>query len=986
MRIRSPLHSRALTHFAVAFLLRVFALAANAPDDAKPFHFQAPPIDLPDGCVVEVAAAAPLVRHPIMATVDDRGRLFVGDSSGVNLNRAELEKELPHRVLMLEDTNGDGIYDKSTVFADRLTFPQGCVWLNGSLYVASPPGIWRFTDTTGSGVADQRELIVRGFDFTGNAADIHGPFLHPNGRLYWCHGRKGHEVFDKDEKLIRKGKASGIWSCNPDGSDVRMHCGGGMDNPVEIDFTPEGEILGTVNLFYGVPRGDCLVHWLRGGVYPREDQGDAIAEFKRTGDLLPPVHNFGHVAVSGCTFYRSGALNPDWRGNMFVTHFNTQRVTRMEIVRSGASYQATEREFLKIQNADVHITDVLEDRDGSLLVVDTGGWFRAGCPSSLIAKPDITGAIYRIRPKGPPAKVEPWGGFRATAVWRLARDGEVAEVIKHLGDKDAVVVHAAANALASLGKTEAADALTDALANPDAGVRLAAAHGLGMLPALGEKAEAALLHLLESDVERTVEHQAMDALLRSARPAPLMAALHTTTKPALQRRALIVLDQMDASPLGVDDVLALLDTPDASLAIAASDVLSRRKEWTAQTAAHLASWLKSGSVRSVRLALIERTSKPLLSEPAMQSILTALLESADAESRRAAWRLIAASGGMQPAPGWAGALKTALGAAPPGDTALVLDAIANLRTNEFAGVLKDFAGDEKRPPALRLKALSAGLKKGAAIPDGSFSLLTGVLADGASISARIEAARILGVAKLSKPQLLKLAPAIATLGPLELREVIRAFRKFNDAETGSAFASALKAALSLASLQESEVRTLLSGYPPGVFEIVAPALREIAAEDDARRRRLEALPALVVAKGRAGEGRKVFEAGKGTCIACHRIGEVGNLVGPNLSTIGQIRTERDLCEAILFPNATIVREFEPYVIETASGDSLFGIIRRRTPDTIVLADAAGQEHPVARDQIASMQMLPTSLMPAGLDRTLTEQELLDLVAYLRSRK
>jgi putative membrane-bound dehydrogenase-like protein len=953
---------------------------------ASAFAAETPSIELPEGYTASVVAAAPLVQHPIMAAVDDRGRLFVGDSSGLNLNKAELEKELPHRVLMLEDTNGDGIYDKSTVFADKLTFPQGCVWLDGSLYVASPPGIWRFTDTDGDGVADKRELIVRGFDYTGNAADIHGPFLHPNGRLYWCHGRKGHEVYDKAGNFIRKGKASGIWSCKPDGSDVRMHCGGGMDNPVEIDFTPEGEILGTVNLFYGVPRGDCIVHWLRGGVYPRDDQGDAIAEFKRTGDLLPPVHNFGHVAVSGCTFYRSGALNPDWRGNLFVTHFNTQRVTRMEIARAGATYTATQREFLKIQNPDVHITDVLEDKDGSLLVVDTGGWFRAGCPSSLIAKPDITGAIYRIRSTTPVAKVEPWGDSRAREVWRLTREGDVTKVLKFLGDKEPTVARAAANALASLGKAEASDALADALVHPDAGVRLAAAHGLGMLPALDEKAEAALLHLLEGDVERVIEHQAMDALMRNGRPAPLMAALHDATKPQLQRRSLILLDQMDSSPVLADDLLKLLDAKDASLASAAADVLARKKEWAAQTAAHFANWLKSGTLSSARLGLIEQAAKPRLSDPAMTEILTALLESKDPETRRAAWRMIAASEGIQPGSGWTAILKASLASEAPGDVALVLDAITKLRTGEFDGVLKDLAADEKHPLTLRLKALSAGLKKGAAVPDGSFALLTRVLADGSSISARIEAARILGAAKLSKPQLLQLAPSVAVLGPLELREVIKAFRKFKDAETGSAVANELKSALSLGSLQESEVRTLFSGYPPDVYQIVAPALRQIAEEDDAKRRRLDLLPALVTAKGRADEGRKIFEAGKGTCIACHRIAGVGNLVGPELSTIGRIRTERDLLEAILFPNATIVREFEPYVIETASGDSWLGVIRRRTPDSIVLADAAGQEHPIPRDQIASMQQLPSSLMPTGLERTIPEQELLDLVAYLRSRK
>src|SRR6059036_2268701 len=85
----------------------------------------APPIDLPDGLVAEVAAAPPLVKHPIMATLGARGQLFVGDSSGTNLNKAGLETALPHRILLLTDTNADGVYDKASVFADKMTFPQG---------------------------------------------------------------------------------------------------------------------------------------------------------------------------------------------------------------------------------------------------------------------------------------------------------------------------------------------------------------------------------------------------------------------------------------------------------------------------------------------------------------------------------------------------------------------------------------------------------------------------------------------------------------------------------------------------------------------------------------------------------------------------------------------------------------------------------------------------------------------------------------------
>jgi glucose/arabinose dehydrogenase len=200
-------------------------------------------IDLPEGFVSQIAAAPPLVNHPIMATLGSRGQLFVGDAAGTNLNKAGLEKQLPNRVLLLTDTDGDDVYDRVSVFADHMTFPQGGVWLDGSLYVASPPGIWKLTDTNSDGVADQREMIAGGFEYTGNAADVHGPFLHPNGRLYWCHGRKGHDVRQKDGTLVHAGLASGIWSCQPDGSDVRWHSLSCADNPTEIDFTPEGEVV-----------------------------------------------------------------------------------------------------------------------------------------------------------------------------------------------------------------------------------------------------------------------------------------------------------------------------------------------------------------------------------------------------------------------------------------------------------------------------------------------------------------------------------------------------------------------------------------------------------------------------------------------------------------------------------------------------------------------------------------------------------------------
>jgi len=109
--------------------------------------------------------------------------------------------------------------------------------------------------------------------------------------------------------------------------------------------------------------------------------------------------------------YRSGAVNPDWKDNIFTTHFNTQMVTRTVIKPEGSTYASVKTEpFLKLHDPGVHITDVLEDPNGDLLVVDTGGWFRLGCPNSQLAQPHIAGAIYRIRKPGPrDRQSDQWG-------------------------------------------------------------------------------------------------------------------------------------------------------------------------------------------------------------------------------------------------------------------------------------------------------------------------------------------------------------------------------------------------------------------------------------------------------------------------------------------------------------------------------------------------------------------------------------------------
>ena len=463
---------------------------------------------VPENLEVINAVKPGLIKHPMMATFDDEGRLFVAESSGVNLKKEELLEKRPHSIKRLVDSDKDGVFDKVTTFADKMTFPQGALWIYDSLYVMSPPGLWCLEDTDGDGVADSREMLVEGFEFTGNAADVHGPFLHPNGRLYWCHGRKGHEVKDpKTGELVSKAKGARIWSCQIDGGDVRVHAGGGMDNPVEIDFTDTGEIVGTVNIFFGRPRGDVLVHWLHGGTYPRRDQGGVLAEFSRTGPLLCELHNFGHVAVSGMCRYRSGALNPEWKDQWLVSHFNSNQITRTRLEKSGSSFESRETETIfQLTRPHSHLTDVLEDRNGDLLAIDTGGWFRSGCPTSQISRPEVAGGIYRIKKKGAKYRVP---AYRSVSQWEKLSPIKVAKVLKakesYLQDRaitelairghssipeirliiedkkaPAVAKRNSIWALARMRFSDSPDLIYQALKDPDPSVQIAACNALAV--------------------------------------------------------------------------------------------------------------------------------------------------------------------------------------------------------------------------------------------------------------------------------------------------------------------------------------------------------------------------------------------------------------------------------------------------------------------------------------------------------------------------
>jgi putative membrane-bound dehydrogenase-like protein len=454
------------------------------------FKFDPHTLTVPDGYVVERVAASPLVDRPITMTFDETGALYVADSSGSNEKPDVQLKNPTHRVVRLVDRDGDGTFDTSTVFADKLAFPEGTMWLDGSLYVAAPPQIWKFTDTNADGISDKREVWYDGKTLTGCANDLHGPYAGPDGFIYWCKGafaEQKHQLADGREFVTR---ASHVFRMRPDGRDLDVVMTGGMDNPVDIAFSAAGEVF-VSGTFFVQPAGgkrDGILHAVRGGVWGKEH--GVLDGHPRTGDLMPIMTHVGPAAASGLEMARSDALG--LRGNLLCAQFNLRKVSRHVLHAEGATYRTEDSDLLVSDQVDFHPTDAVEDADGSLLVADTGGWYRLCCPTSTLAKPAVLGAIYRVKKKDAPEVVDP-RGIRING-WNQFDGATLAEL---LGDSRPAVTD---RAMALLAQRRDVSALHTLLAKGNTASRLNALWTLARIP--GEESRTVIRGALnDSDPE-----------------------------------------------------------------------------------------------------------------------------------------------------------------------------------------------------------------------------------------------------------------------------------------------------------------------------------------------------------------------------------------------------------------------------------------------------------------------------------------------------
>jgi len=435
-------------------------------------------IKVPEGFSLSLFAAEPRLANPVAFCFDERGRVFVCETfrqrpnTGVEDNRkhgewlhedlaattvedrlAYIKKHRPDqgasyaheqdRLRLLEDRDGDGIADQSTVYADGFRdiltgTGAGVLAHKGNVYYTCIPDLWKLRDTNNDGVADEREKLSTGYGvkFAFRGHDMHGLVIGPDGRLYWSIGDRGLNVTTKEGKHLYVPDTGAVLRSELDGSNTEIFCTG-VRNPQELAFDDYGNLFTVDNNSDSGDRAR-LYHLVQGGDYGWRmyyqylpDRGPwnreklwGLTKDNLSMSVIPPI---AHITdgPSGLVAYPGTGLPESYNGSFFVCDFRggpaNSAVQRFTMEPDGASFKMTKYEpFLQ----NLLVTDCDFGPDGAFYVSDwVDGWDGLG-----------KGRIYRVT--NDTLKSDP----RVKEVQTLLKDGfdkrDVKELCKLLEHAD----------------------------------------------------------------------------------------------------------------------------------------------------------------------------------------------------------------------------------------------------------------------------------------------------------------------------------------------------------------------------------------------------------------------------------------------------------------------------------------------------------------------------------------------------------------------
>ena len=971
------------------------AMPVSAQDDFIPRRQEKPPgpplspaeaiakMVVPEGFSVELVASEPDIVNPVAMTIDERGRFWITESFEYPRREPGPGKD---RVKILEDTDGDGKADKFTVFMEGLNIPSGIAVGHGGVWVANSPDILFVQDTDGDGKADTSEVVVTGFGRDDTHELPNSLTWGPDGWLYGLNGvfNPAHVTYGPKNPNFKDGQKPWDFTCamfriHPKTREFQIFCEG-TSNPWGIAFNDEGDAFVSACVI------DHLWHLTETGYYHR--QGGPYPPFTwKIESIVSHQHQL--AAYCGIHWYDSDAYPEQYRKKLYMGNIHGSCINADRIERFESTYKAfPEPDFLSAN--DVWFMPVVQKTgpDGCLYILD---WYdRYHCYQDANRDPAgidrLKGRLYRIRYKDTPrAKPEDMA--------KLSDD----ELIQRLGSDNGYQRDIAQRLLTERlllngDHKELAVKLTLALFLPGPDERLMPA--FGVLCAGNQLSQELILTLMKKGVVPVAKAWAV----RSAgdldklpnRISDEIFALRNDPSPRVRLQVAIAAAKQESIPT--------IPTLVAVLAQAGDDPLVSRIVWQnlhplleTQTADFVAEVdrLESPKPAAV-LNLLPRAADRILSTPkpdtkAVAQMVTLLLQSETTDD--------AADRCLQ--------LLTAR--IRSGE--ITGDALSSIRTQLDASLSAAMKNNLTRPSTLSAIELATSLKMDDAIQAANnmftkssdeqtqlrianalvtagnvhaLPLAEAILVSSKSTDVRRSAVQTigrLGTKDASQALLQRLAELSADVQPAAIEALT------DREESAIALLELVREAKVPASLiNANQAQKMLSMKSKPLAELVSKHWGVVRTERDPAR--VEFISRmrneLRTSHGDPVAGRIVF---KKVCGQCHKIYGEGAEVGPDITRNGRASFEQ-LLSNVFDPSLVIGASYQALTVVTTEGRVISGLPIEDSPQRIVLKVQGDKQEILARSEVEEVVPSKLSLMPEGLEKQITPQEMHDLFAFI----